>query len=94
MSGLGLGWMGVECFFVISGFVICMSSWGRTLPEFFLSRVTRLMPLYVVAVVVSAAALTIWPLKSAGPAKADVLYNLTMLTGFMSGVPNVDSRST
>lgn len=24
------GWIGVEIFFVISGFVICMSCWGRT----------------------------------------------------------------
>lgn len=23
------GWIGVEIFFVISGFVVCMSCWGR-----------------------------------------------------------------
>src|SRR3954471_4352570 len=33
-------WMGVELFFMISGFVICMSSWGRSVGAFFRSRVT------------------------------------------------------
>src|SRR5262245_4894238 len=31
------GCLGVQFFFVISGFVICMSSWGRTLGDFFRS---------------------------------------------------------
>src|SRR5689334_19586233 len=36
------GWLGVEIFFIISGFAICMSCWGRTVGDFFRSRVTRL----------------------------------------------------
>lgn len=40
------GWLGVELFFVISGFVICMSCWGKRPGEFFVSRVVRLYPAY------------------------------------------------
>ncbi|MFI6153375.1 acyltransferase family protein [Kitasatospora sp. NPDC051170] len=40
------GWLGVELFFVISGFVICMSCWGKRSGEFFVSRVVRLYPAY------------------------------------------------
>src|SRR4051794_6198061 len=36
------GRLGVALFFVISGFVILMSSWGRDLPHFVASRVGRL----------------------------------------------------
>jgi peptidoglycan/LPS O-acetylase OafA/YrhL len=40
------GWTGVELFFMISGFVICMSGWGRRPADFFISRVVRLVPAY------------------------------------------------
>uniref|UniRef100_A0AAU2VA93 Integral membrane protein n=1 Tax=Streptomyces sp. NBC_00003 TaxID=2903608 RepID=A0AAU2VA93_9ACTN len=33
-------------FFLISGFVICMSCWGKPLGDFFVSRVVRLYPAY------------------------------------------------
>ncbi|MFD6812242.1 acyltransferase family protein, partial [Streptomyces anthocyanicus] len=44
------GYLGVQLFFVISGFVICMSAWGRPLKAFFVSRVIRLYPAYWFAV--------------------------------------------
>jgi peptidoglycan/LPS O-acetylase OafA/YrhL len=77
------GWMGVEFFFVISGFVICMSCWGRSLSDFFVSRVTRLMPAYVFAVLVTSAALTIWPFANGRPQPSHVLVNMTMLQQFV-----------
>jgi len=40
------GFLGVELFFLISGFVICMSAWGRPLGAYFTSRVSRLYPAY------------------------------------------------
>ncbi|GIH57954.1 acyltransferase [Microbispora rosea subsp. aerata] len=47
-----LGILGVELFFLISGFVILMSVWGHTVGEFAVSRVSRLYPAYWFAVLV------------------------------------------
>ncbi|MFF3862612.1 acyltransferase family protein [Streptomyces sp. NPDC002209] len=72
-------WTGVEFFFVISGFVICMSSWGRSLGDFFTSRVVRLYPAYWFAVLATTAVVTLWPLVVQPLGLKDVLLNLTML---------------
>ncbi|NJP77312.1 acyltransferase, partial [Streptomyces sp. AA8] len=57
----GYGWLGVEAFFLISGFVICMSCWGRTPAQFAVSRIVRLFPLYwaVVLIIVAAGTVTV-----------------------------------
>ncbi|MGW3092852.1 acyltransferase family protein [Streptomyces sp. NPDC001102] len=55
------GWIGVEVFFVISGFVICMSCWGRGPREFFVSRVIRLYPAYWFAIVFTTAVVVALP---------------------------------
>ncbi|MEV0413215.1 acyltransferase [Streptomyces sp. NPDC050448] len=72
-------WTGVEFFFVISGFVICMSSWGRSLGDFFTSRVVRLYPAYWFAVLATTAVVTLWPVVLHPLGMKDVLLNLTML---------------
>ncbi|MET7451099.1 acyltransferase [Streptomyces sp. NPDC005574] len=83
------GWIGVEIFFVISGFVICMSCWGRGPRQFFVSRVIRLYPAYWFAIAFTTAVLVALPGVWERLRARDVLLNLTMLqTG--SGVPNVD----
>lgn len=84
------GWMGVEFFFVISGFVVCMSSWGRSLGAFFVSRVSRLLPAYVCAVLLTSAVLTLWPAVQGRPGPLQVLANLTMVHGLL-GVGSIDS---
>ncbi|MFJ5261481.1 acyltransferase family protein [Streptomyces sp. NPDC088387] len=83
------GWIGVEIFFVISGFVICMSCWGRTPRQFFVSRVIRLYPAYWFAVVFTTAVLVAVPGVWERLPVRDVLLNLTMLQAG-SDVPNVD----
>ncbi|MEV5006356.1 acyltransferase [Streptomyces sp. NPDC055692] len=83
------GWIGVEIFFVISGFVICMSCWGRTPRQFFVSRVIRLYPAYWFAIVFTTAVLAALPGVWERLRPRDVLLNLTMLQSG-SGVQNVD----
>ncbi|MGW2489624.1 acyltransferase family protein [Streptomyces sp. NPDC001606] len=73
------GCFGVQFFFVISGFVICMSSWGRTLGDFFRSRVARLYPAYWVALVLVTGAAAALPVVVHPVRPDEFLVNLTML---------------
>ncbi|MDH6124555.1 acyltransferase [Kitasatospora sp. GP82] len=83
------GWLGVQLFFLISGFVICLSCWGRSLSDFLTSRVVRLFPAYWLAVGLTTLMLALLP-GSEQPRKwQDVLTNLTMLQNPL-GVPYVD----
>ena len=72
------GWLGVYLFFLISGFVICLSCWGRTPRQFAVSRFIRLYPAYWVGLILTSAVLYFRP----GGTKlelTDVLTNATML---------------
>ncbi|MFJ8107203.1 acyltransferase family protein [Streptomyces sp. NPDC096132] len=79
------GWLGVEFFFIISGFVICMSCWGRTPGQFTVSRLSRLFPAYwcavlMVVALVLAARMGHWPAATRIDPRT-VLGNLTMVPG-------------
>ena len=82
------GWTGVELFFMISGFVICMSGWGRRQADFFVSRVVRLVPAYWAATLLTAAVIMIFPRLTSGARFSVVLTNLTMVQSAY-GVPNL-----
>lgn len=89
--GVPDGWLGVNLFFVISGFVIFMTLEASRSPlDFVWSRFSRLYPTYWFAVVLSAA-LGWWFLQP-GQARTpkEVLMNLTMLQGVF-GVRDVDA---
>ncbi|MEV7285269.1 acyltransferase [Streptomyces sp. NPDC093252] len=73
------GPLGVQIFFVISGFVICMSGWGRPLRSFFASRASRLMPAYWVAVVLVTAVFALPGVVYAAVTPSEALLNLTLL---------------
>ena len=73
------GFLGVDAFFLISGFVICMSVWGRTPGEFFASRAARLYPAFWAAVLLTTTVCTLWPVVRGALSPRSVLVNLTML---------------
>ncbi|WP_171172409.1 acyltransferase [Streptomyces sp. I05A-00742] len=84
------GWTGVQLFFLISGFVICMSCWGKSAGEFAVSRVTRLYPAYWFGVLAAACALWLFPGVRDIPTLSGLAVNLTMFQDPL-GVPRVDS---
>ncbi|GAA2597516.1 acyltransferase [Winogradskya consettensis] len=84
------GWLGVELFFLISGFVICMSAWDRDPGHFLRSRVVRLFPAYWAAALLTFAVLTLWPLVRDPVGPSDLMVNLTMLQEPL-GVRSVDA---
>lgn len=82
------GYAGVHLFFVISGFVVLMSVWNRTVPQFIASRMSRLYPAFWAAVLLTASLR--WALPSLeNRTPAEVLVNLTMFHEPF-GVPAVD----
>ena len=82
------GYLGVDLFFVISGFVILMSAWGRGPGEFGISRVVRLMPAYWAGVLLGLGIYLVFGLGNGVPGL--VLPNLTMLQAGL-GLKNVDA---
>jgi peptidoglycan/LPS O-acetylase OafA/YrhL len=73
------GCLGVQVFFVISGFVICMSGWGRSPRSFLASRAARLLPAYWVAVLLVTAVFALPVVVYEAVSPSDVLVNLTLL---------------
>ncbi|MEU1780744.1 acyltransferase [Streptomyces abikoensis] len=82
-------WLGVEVFFLISGFVICMSSWGKKLGDFVVSRVTRLYPAYWAALILAVAVISLFPEVRHVQNWTQVAVNFTMLQEGV-GVRSVD----
>ncbi|MEE6273029.1 acyltransferase [Georgenia sp. MJ206] len=68
-----------ELFFVVSGFMILMTAWGRDVPQVVASRVARLYPSYWVAVVLTSVLLLwVWP-DGKDITVGQALVNLTMV---------------
>jgi peptidoglycan/LPS O-acetylase OafA/YrhL len=70
------GFLGVELFFMISGFVILWTSTSRTGYEFVASRVSRLYPTFWTCVLITFVMLWLAGTPASVP---DLLANLTML---------------
>ncbi|MFI1940669.1 acyltransferase family protein [Streptomyces purpureus] len=81
------GSYGVQLFFIISGFVICLSAWDRTPGQFIKARFLRLFPAYWFSVIVGVL---VWRMIPDGdrkiPSVSDSLTNLTMFQVPMDAV--------
>lgn len=84
------GALGVQLFFIISGFVILMSAYGRSVGQFAASRISRLFPAYWTAVLLAAILLLVISPGSLNKVSwADAVVNLTMLQQALT-VPSLD----
>lgn len=85
------GYLGVELFFIISGFVILMTiSRTATIMDFIVSRCSRIYPAYWAAVIFTFCVVSASGLWVNGPVGGvAALVNLTMLQGF-AHIQNVD----
>jgi peptidoglycan/LPS O-acetylase OafA/YrhL len=84
------GHLGVELFFVISGFVILMTvDRARSPADFVFSRVSRLFPTYWVAVLLTALTLRTVQMPGFERTAFDIVVNLTMVPN-QFGVASID----
>lgn len=78
-----------ELFFVVSGFVVCWTAWGRTVPQFVASRLARVLPAYWAALaLITVLLMVLWPAGKELPAW-QVAVNATLLQEVL-GVRHVD----
>lgn len=77
------GFFGVDLFFIISGFVILRSAFGRNAREFVVSRVTRLFPGYWVCVTLTFVFILFLGGDRFSASFPQYVVNLTMLQEFV-----------
>ena len=92
--GFKFGGYGVDLFFLISGFVIFLTTEKTAnYKDFLFSRFSRLFPAYWACVTITTLAIITWTLLTHGhltyPRFTDYLINLTMIQGYL-GVRNID----
>lgn len=83
------GYLGVDMFFTISGFVVLPSAWGRRPHEFVISRVVRLYPAYWVAVTLTTVVALTLSRGIFHVTPIQYVANMTMLTA-VAHIANID----
>jgi peptidoglycan/LPS O-acetylase OafA/YrhL len=84
------GYLGVEFFFCISGFVIFMTLDRTRRPmDFVVSRASRLWPAYIAAMLLTYSAVHLFGLQGRATSLTQALVNLTMFQELLR-VPHVD----
>lgn len=80
------GYLGVDLFFLISGFVITLSIKSRSIQDFVLSRISRLYPAYWLGVIFTSVILYALDYSEFSFTISDVLVNLTMFQNYIDVV--------
>lgn len=83
------GWVGVPFFFMISGFVICRTAWGRTPTQYLRSRFVRLFPALWVCMTITTLIATAYPRVFPPVSFRAFVANMFLLADPL-GVPRVD----
>lgn len=83
------GYLGVELFFLISGFVILMTASSGSLRKFVVSRMVRLYPAYWVSCTATFLALLAFGGERYSVSASQYLVNMTLLNEFI-GVPSIE----
>lgn len=91
MAGFAVyGYLGVDVFFLISGFVILNSARGKSARQFVVGRAARLFPAFWLAMLITAFGTALWGSASGLSVSVwQILVNTTMVPGAF-GVPPVD----
>ena len=76
------GYLGVDLFFLISGYVIVMSAAGRTARSFLVHRVIRLYPSFWIALCLTTIAIWLGRPEAERPSVSMIIANITMLPGY------------
>lgn len=83
------GYLGVELFFLISGFVILMTASRGSLKGFAISRFVRLYPAFWACCTITFVAIVVMGGSRYSATPGQYLANMTMLSGFV-GIPSID----
>ena len=83
------GHLGVELFFIISGFVISLSIKEKSLTQFVISRISRLYPIYWICALLTFITITLFGAPRFTAQLSDFFLNLTMFQNYLR-IKNID----
>ena len=83
------GYLGVELFFMISGFVILMTASGGSMRGFIVSRFVRLYPAFWASCTITFIVILLFGEPRYTATISQYLINMTMMSGFLR-VPSID----